>query len=122
MKTKFWIAVIAVILIICAAASLLLLSPGDAATHAQISSNGKVIRTVDLRVDQEFTVTLDDGSYNTVTVKDGKIAVTEASCPDGICVNHRSVSKQKQSITCLPNRLVVEIRNGEASDVDAVTN
>lgn len=67
-------------------------------------------------------IELPDGSYNVLEIKDGKADVTEASCPDGICVNHRAVSRQKQSITCLPNKLVVEIRNGEASDVDAITN
>ena len=67
-------------------------------------------------------IELPDGSYNVLEIKDGKADVTEASCPDGICVNHRAVSRQNQSITCLPNKLVVEIRNGEASDVDAITN
>ena len=67
-------------------------------------------------------IELPDGSYNVLEIKEGKADVTEASCPDGICVNHRAVSRQNQSITCLPNKLVVEIRNGEASDVDAITN
>ena len=67
-------------------------------------------------------IELPDGSYNVLEITDGKADVTAASCPDGICVNHRAVSRQNQSITCLPNKLVVEIRNGEASDVDAITN
>jgi len=75
-----------------------------------------------LDTDTVERIELPDGSYNVLEIKEGKADVTEASCPDGICVNHRPVSKQKQSITCLPNRLVVEIRNGEASDVDAMTN
>ena len=67
-------------------------------------------------------IELSDGSYNVLEIKEGKADVTEASCPDGICVNHRAVNRQNQSITCLPNKLVVEIRNGEATDVDAITN
>ena len=67
-------------------------------------------------------IELSDGSFNVLKIEDGKADVIEASCPDGICVNHRAVSKQNQSITCLPNKLVVEIRNGEVSDVDAITN
>ena len=115
MKTRSWIAVFAVILIICAGASLLLLSPGEAASHAEISSNGSVIRTVDLRIDQEFTVTLDDGSYNTVTVRDGKIAVTEASCPDQYCAR-RGWCDSGAQIVCLPNKLVITFTDGQ--DVD----
>ena len=75
-----------------------------------------------LNQDVTERIELPDGSYNVLEIKDGKADVTEASCPDGICVDHRAVNKQKQSITCLPNKLVVEIRNGEASDVDAITN
>ena len=75
-----------------------------------------------LDTDTVERIELPDGSYNVLEIKEGKADVTEASCPDGICVNHRAVSRQKQSITCLPNKLVVEIRNGEASDVDAITN
>lgn len=67
-------------------------------------------------------IQLADGSYNVLEIKDGKADVTEASCPDGICVNHRAVSKQNQSITCLPNKLVVEIHNGEEPEIDAITN
>ena len=63
-----------------------------------------------------------DGSYNVLVIEEGKADVTEASCPDGICVSHRAVSRQNQSITCLPNKLVVEIQNGEESDVDVITN
>ena len=67
-------------------------------------------------------IELPDGSYNVLEIKDGEARITEASCPDKICVNHRAVSKQNQSIVCLPNKVVVEIQNGEASELDAVAN
>lgn len=75
-----------------------------------------------LDVDVTERIELQGGAYNVLEIKDGKADVTEASCPDGICVSHRAVSKQNQSITCLPNKLVVEIQNGDVSDVDAITN
>lgn len=75
-----------------------------------------------LNADVIERIELPDGGYNVLEIKEGKADVTEASCPDGICVSHRAVSKQNQSITCLPNKLVVEIQNGETSDVDAITN
>ena len=75
-------------------------------------------------LDREITerIELSDGSYNVLEIKEGKADVTEASCPDGICVNDRPVSKRSQSITCLPNKLVVEIQNGEETEVDAIAN
>ena len=96
-----------------------------ASTHdaeAVVLIDGEEYGVFPLDTDIVERIELSDGSYNVLEIKGGKADVTEASCPDGICVDHRAVSKQKQSITCLPNKLVVEIRNGEASDVDAVTN
>ena len=90
--------------------------------EAVVSIDGAEYGTFPLDMDREEKIELSDGSYNVLVIKDGKADITEASCPDGICVNHRAVSKQNQSITCLPNKLVVEIKNGEASDLDAVTN
>ena len=115
MKTKFWIVLLAAILILCAGLSAFLLAPGGGATHAQIISGGELIRTVDLRVDQQFTVTLEDGSYNTVTVKDGKIAVTEASCPDQYCAR-RGYCDGGAQIVCLPNGLVIRFVEDQGID------
>ena len=105
MKTKYWIALLAVFLILCIGLSLLTMG-GKAASRAQIVSDGKVIRTVDLALDQEFTVET-EGGYNVVTVKDGKIAVTEASCPDHYCMA-RGFCNSGAQIVCLPNKLVIE--------------
>ena len=101
MKTKHWILIFAILAILCVAASLPLLF-GEEASYAEIHSHGKLIKTVSLSIDQEFTV---DG-HNTVTVKDGKIAVTWADCPDGYCVS-RGFRSSGGDIVCLPNRLVI---------------
>ena len=97
----------------------------DATTYnaeALVLIDGEEYGRFPLDIDVVERIELPDGSYNVLVIEEGKADVTEASCPDGICVNHRAVSRQKQSITCLPNKLVVEIRNGEESDVDAITN
>jgi hypothetical protein len=64
-------------------------------------------------------IELADGSYNVLVIEDGEAVVTEASCPDKICVDHRAISRKNESIICLPNKVVVTIENGEASDLDA---
>lgn len=112
MKTKVWIAIFAVVAVLCIAASLPLLF-GEGASYAEITSHGKLIKTVSLSIDQEFTV---DG-HNTVTVKDGKIAVTWADCPDGYCVS-RGFRSSGGDIVCLPNRLVISFVGEQ--EVDSV--
>lgn len=46
---------------------------------------------------------------NRLIIKDGKATISEATCPDLICVHHRAISMEGESITCLPNRVVVSI-------------
>jgi len=115
LKTKYWIFLLVLLLAICMGFSLITLT-GEDASQAKIVSAGKVQRIVDLSVDQEFTVESDNG-YNIVTVKDGKIAVTEASCPDHYCMQ-RGFCNSGAQIVCLPNKLVIEFL-GEA-EIDGV--
>ena len=117
MKTKTWIILIALVLVLSMGLSIPLLFSGTPATHAEITSNGKLLKTVDLRIDQTFTVTTEKGGINVVTVQDGKIAVTEATCPDHYCMK-RGFCDSGADIVCLPNRLVIHFT--EAQEIDAV--
>ncbi len=114
MKTKYWIAILAVALVLCGASSLFLLSGNGEAARAEIISEGKVVRTVDLYIDQEFEITTPTGR-NVITVRDGKIAVTEANCPDHYCMDRGFCSGGTQ-IVCLPNRLVINFLGEQEID------
>ena len=116
MKTKTWILLIAAIAAVCLGLSIFLLLPGDDAVYAEISSGGKIVRTVNLRIDQQFTVTGETGGSNTVTVRDGRIAVTAADCPDGVCVAQGALTHGGVPIICMPHHLSVRI---EGSGIDA---
>ena len=111
MKTKFWLIGFGLLAAVCVALSLPLLG-GEDASFAEIYADGKLVKTVSLAVDQEFTV---DGR-NTVTVRDGKIAVTWAECPDQYCVK-RGFRSSGGDIVCLPNRLVITFVGEQ--DIDA---
>ena len=124
-KTKNDIILIGVILVLALLAYAGMTFVQGMNTHdaeAVVLIDGTEYGRFPLDTDVTERIELPDGTFNVLEIKGGKADVTAASCPDGICVNHRAVSKHKQSITCLPNKLVVEIRNGEASDVDAITN
>ena len=83
-----------------------------------ITVNGEVFGTYSLRKDQEIPI----GTTNYLMIKDGKADMIEADCPDQICVEHKSISKNKESIVCLPNKVIVEVVGGEEASLDAVTN
>ena len=114
MKTKYWILILAAILIVSIGASAFFFLSGEEATVAEVISDGKTNRIVNLNADQEFTVPC-PGGFNTVTVKDGKIAVTEASCPDQYCVRQGFVNRGRD-IVCLPNKLIISFMGEQEID------
>ena len=84
---------------------------------AEIYQNGKRIETLDLGKDRTLAV---DGNYhNTVTVRDGKVAITASNCPGEDCVHSGAISAPGRSIVCLPNGVEVRVV-GQSSDVDFV--
>ena len=105
MKSKYWITVFVVIAAVCLA---LIFAPSSSvpSQSAQIKYGDKIL-TVRLSEDQEHTFMAKNGGYNTVTVRDGMIAVTAADCPDGYCMDRGFCSGGTQ-IVCLPNRLVIK--------------
>jgi len=102
---------------VCLGLSLWLLLPGEDASAVEVWSEGKLLYTLPLSQSQAVTVKSSHGT-NTVTVKDGKVAVTEADCPDGHCMARGFCSSGAQ-IVCLPNRLVLKFTHQGA--VDSVT-
>lgn len=90
--------------------------------EAVVEIDGREQGRYPLNQDATVDIRLDDGRYNLLEIKDGKADIVEASCPDKICVEHRPVSKRGESLVCLPNKVVVEIENGEEQEVDGTTH
>lgn len=107
MKTKTWIALLAVLFALCLGLSLPLLLPSAPASQVRILSGGQPVQTVSLHQDQTIVVPAPNGGSNTVTIRGGKVAVTAATCPDQYCVRRGFCSSGAQ-IVCLPNQLVIQ--------------
>lgn len=116
MKTKTWIILLSLLLLASVLLSVFLLRPGESARFAEVLSDGRVVKTVDLLIDQTFTIPAANGGSNTVTVKDGRIAVTEATCPDHYCME-RGYCNSGAQIVCLPNRLVIRFLGEQDVDI-----
>ena len=114
MKTKMWVGILAVVMVVSLGLSVWLLRPWEAQS-AEVYSDGALLFTLDLRIDQTKTVQSQYGT-NVITVRDGKLAVTQADCPDHYCMDRGFCSGGAQ-IVCLPNRLV--IRFGGEPEIDA---
>lgn len=99
------IAAVLSIAAIALCAYLFLRSPGQ-----------KVVVTVNLkeyatyRLDENIDVEIvSQYGKNRLVIKDGKASITEATCPDLICVHHYAISMEGDSIACKPNQIVVSI-------------
>ena len=103
------------LLAVCVALSIFFFLPRQA-DRAEVYSDGKLLYTLPLSADRQITVKTELGT-NVITVQDGKIAVTEASCPDHYCM-HRGFCDNGLQIVCLPNKL--EIRFTGEQEVDGV--
>ena len=104
------IILIAAVLLIAAiglSAYLLLSSEGE---RAVITLDGEHYADYPLKEDITVTISSKEGlGTNILVISDGKAYVSEASCPDLICVKHRPIWREGEAIVCLPNKVVVSI-------------
>ncbi len=86
-----------------------------------VTIDGEVYGTYPLSEDRTERIELPDGSYNILIISDGYADVSEASCPDQICVKHNHIRYSKESIVCLPNKVVVTVEGGKENEIDGST-
>ena len=110
MRTKLIAGLLAAA--VAGSAVFILLQRGRApAPVARISRDGVLLEEIDLsRVDEPYSLTLEDESgRNVLSVERGRVCVSEADCPDQVCVKQGWVSSGAAPIVCLPHKLVVEL-------------
>ena len=121
-KLKYKIIIIFAVLIFAAgiAGSIVVLNAPKKNTVI-IKSDGKILYTLDLssEPDRTFEIKTDRGE-NTVEIKDGKIRVLSADCPDKTCVRMGWLESSAMPIVCLPHKLVIEFAEND-DGVDAIT-
>lgn len=97
----------------------------DEADVVKITVNQKLYGTYDLNKNQTITIQNDLG-INTIQIQNKDVWMEEADCPDGYCKEQGHISKNKQTIVCLPHKLVLEISDvsekSESDSVDIIAN
>lgn len=119
MSKRYVIALISLLLIAAAGTAVwfIMRNAERADPTAEIIQDGKLLRSVRLSEDAEFTIECAEG-FNTVTVKDGAVMISAADCPDKICVKTGAISGGAIPIVCLPHRLEIRIVNGSGVDAE----
>ena len=85
-----------------------------------ITIDGVETQRLPLDEDGGCTILLEGDDSNELEIKDGEARITDANCPDKICVKHRPIRYQGETIVCLPHKLVISIEGGQALDVDTI--
>ncbi|MNB75602.1 hypothetical protein D3C81_525170 [compost metagenome] len=88
---------------------------------ANITVDGKHYRTVKLTKEEQTIDIRTEKGYNILKVHDYGIEMYEADCPDQVCLGFGFITRPKQTIVCLPHRVLVEIASSTGEDeIDGV--
>ncbi len=118
LQKKDWI-LIAIIIFVSGLAFLLHgVIGGKGAGCVTVKVEGEIEGVYSLAEDREIEI---NGGTNILKIRNGTADMIKADCPDKLCVNQRAVSKNGESIICLPNKVVVTVDSSENSEFDAVT-
>lgn len=117
MTNKKLIIIFVCIFIVFAVGAFVINSIEPTEDLAVITVNGEFYREVDLTKEDNFVIETEKG-YNTISVKNNMIYVTEATCPDQLCVRHGELHNKYDAIVCLPNKVVIEYKTD--SGIDAI--
>ena len=122
MKKNDWILIV----LVAAVAGFFLvfqfLKPVQGTMEVEISIDGELYGRYNLEEEQKIEI----HDTNLVEISEGTVKMIWASCPDQLCVHHKKISKDGESIICLPNKIVVSVtgsdEGSEENEFDAVAN
>ena len=119
-KIKNDIILVCAILILALAAFFVFKACAKEGGTVSITIDGELYKELPLNTDAVVEVVSgENGEYkNTVTIKDGRVSISYANCPDGICEKHRAIKHSGRTIVCLPHKLVVNVKGGEVDEMD----
>ena len=103
-----FIGALLVVLILVGLAFFLLREDGD---RVVVTVNGEEYGVYALS--EDTVVDIRTGEHeeelNRWVIRSGEAFVERATCPDGICAAHQPISRDGESIVCLPHRVIVMV-------------
>lgn len=78
-----------------------------------VTVDGALYATLPLSNDTTLTVHSGNGGENVLLIQNGQARITEASCPDLLCVHQKAISHRGESLVCLPNQVIVTVTSSK---------
>ena len=104
------IILIGSILLIAAALLLVTELSRQEGAYVLVRVDGQEVGKYQLTVNGTYEL---NGGTNILRIENGEAYLTDANCPDKLCVHQGRISKTNQVITCLPNKLTVTVYGAE---------
>lgn len=106
------ILLVAALLLLALGAWVFVLFSRQGGAEAVVTVDGTETARLPLARDTVLVVG-EGGHTNTVVVENGEVYVSEASCPDHVCIYQGRIRYDNQAIICLPNRLIVTVSGAD---------
>ena len=113
------LVLLACVLLIAGAGFLFLSGRGKGADVVVYTDGQETARYL---LSESVSVVLEgyDGGQNRLEISGGEAFLSEADCPDLLCVKQGGINRSGESIICLPHRIVISIEGGAEPEADAI--
>lgn len=79
------------------------------AVLVEVSVDGTTIASYDLNKNLDTVIEGYQGGTNHLIIQDGAAWISEATCPDKVCIHQGRITMNGELLVCLPNRVIVTI-------------
>lgn len=108
MKKKDFILIFVVLLIAVVSFGINHFTNAKSGKQIEIYVDNELYKTYDIDDEDEIKIESEEG-YNVVKIHNHGAQITEASCPDKVCIHEGFITKPSESIVCLPNKVHIKI-------------
>ena len=103
-----------VLVLLLVSSSLFFLTTGrEEGESVRVEVDGMEVARYPLNVDGRYSL---NGGSNILVIEDGKAFLEDANCPDKLCVRQGRIYRKGETITCLPNKLIVTVEKKASQD------
>ena len=90
-------------------------------SYVQIHVDGKLYK--ELPLNKDTTITIEGtGGTNTLNIHNGYADMTDADCPDKLCVRQKKTHNSGETLVCLPHKVVVTVVSDKKGNLDGVAS
>lgn len=109
MKRKDFVLIILLCFAVLFLAAVFRLKKPEKEPELLITVDGKEFGRYSLERDQRIEIC----DTNICEIKDGRVSMYYADCPDRLCMHQKSIGSEGGTIICLPNRVFLEITDAK---------